>query len=66
MNRPESEFFGSSFSKIIEMIEMFTDLQNAEAAATQGKAYKSKYFSGKEETKLVKSLNEIEGWKSGN
>jgi hypothetical protein len=65
MNRPESEFYNSSFNKVIKMIEIYNDLQNIEAAAMQNNPYESKYFNQNSNVEYVKSLKEIEGWSNG-
>lgn len=62
MNRPESEFYSSSFCKVIKMIELYNDLQNIKAAAMQNKSYDSKYFNHNSNVENITSLKDIEGW----
>jgi hypothetical protein len=62
MNRPENEFWSAKLSKIIKMIDMYSDEKLIEASAMRNEKYQSKYFSGKTDVKEIKSLKEIEGW----
>lgn len=62
MNRNENELWNSRLTKVLKMVDMYSDRKMLEASAINNKDYDSKYFKRKSEVKTIKSLKEIEGW----
>lgn len=59
MKRSQDEFWNSTFSQIVTMIDMYTDELKLQNAVMNNEQYETKYF--KEEPHTVSSLKQIEG-----
>ena len=62
MGRSQDEFWHSSISQIMLMIDMYADEIQMRAAYMKNEQYESKFFKPKEEVRVIKSMKEIEGW----
>ena len=60
MQRPNDEFWHSSFAKVVKMIDMYTDELQLKAAAANSNKYQSRYFNS--DVKTINSFKEMEGW----
>lgn len=62
MKRPSDEFWHSTFAKVVQAIDMYSDEMQMQAASTKNEEYVSKYFSKKEEVIEITSMKQVKGW----
>lgn len=63
LNRPEEEFYRSTLSKIMKMLDIANEEAAIKAAEVNNQPYTPHYFgSSQSETKTITSMKEVEGF----